>query len=288
NYAVVDLKGSGFNIRLISVYGPNHDDPNFFETIDSLFLVGEEEEDKELILLGDMNLVLEQNRDTQSYRKENNKKASTILRDILEKRRLSDLAIRFKETPDHTFFVKQDNSTIKSSRLDYIFATSGLIANTTEYRTLTNVLSDHLPISATFKATVKSDKKRWKLNVSLLDDDATYFKISDIITDVNLKLASHQIKTASHALKLVLDRSRGEYIKLGIRKSNERKMMNPTSENVTISKTEHCSTLDKNTQANKVRGCMIRAGLTKLGKDQVILGRIRSFERSKEKKKAIN
>ncbi|QQP53443.1 Hypothetical protein FKW44_005929 [Caligus rogercresseyi] len=33
---------------------------------------------------------------------------------------------------------------------------------------------------------------------------------------------------------------------------------------------------------------MIRAGLTKLGKDQVILGRIRSFERSKEKKKAIN
>ena len=79
NFTVMNIKYENFIITLACIYGPNHDDPDFFENV-----VFKETETCQLtsdftVLGGDWNISLSQDLDTFGYTTENNINAKKCL-----------------------------------------------------------------------------------------------------------------------------------------------------------------------------------------------------------------
>ncbi|QQP49266.1 Hypothetical protein FKW44_009861, partial [Caligus rogercresseyi] len=150
--------------------------------------------------------------------------------------------------------------------------------------------SDHHALLAIFRTPKKHEKGSWKLNVSLLDDYETSLRIRDIINGVTTNLAMGHIKTASHALKLILDSSRRELIKTGVRLSEERKKIIEESSrhrNQKVNEKSHEIKLE-NIDLTKTKGHLIRAGLSQISRDLIILKKAKSAENRNMEKKNIN
>ena len=116
-YVILDLEIIGVaRFLLINLYAPNDDDPNFFE---NLFNTVENSDTKNLILVGDWNLVLDFNIDTHNYKKENNTKAKETVLKYIEKLDLIDI---WRKTHDNTKgFTWRQNFYRKLARLDLEF-----------------------------------------------------------------------------------------------------------------------------------------------------------------------
>ncbi|CAB4059285.1 unnamed protein product [Lepeophtheirus salmonis] len=140
-----------------------------------------------------------------------------------------------KEDFENTFFINNRNRVVKSSRLDYVFLSPNLASNINQCKIIPPKQSDYKPILVTINYPPKHVKKTWKLNVSLLEDDQTDAMVREIIMDIKLKLQFKIVKTAFHALKLMLDCRWREYIKLGISKSEEKKRKKLELEELSIS-----------------------------------------------------
>ena len=66
NFLAIDLTIEEYRVTLVNIYGPNSDQPSFFENIRNIFL---ELDNEYYILCGDFNLVLNQDLDTYNYTK---------------------------------------------------------------------------------------------------------------------------------------------------------------------------------------------------------------------------
>ena len=80
NFISVLLTMSDCSIKLINIYAPNNDSPQFFE-----FVKGNIEDSsyEYCIIWGDLNLVLDPEKDTYNYRNINNPKARRYLLDMM-------------------------------------------------------------------------------------------------------------------------------------------------------------------------------------------------------------
>lgn len=72
NYVVIDLEFRGRRTTIITIYGPNRDNPDFYEGISEII---RDYENASIILCGDWNMVQEFKLDTSGYKQENNLKA---------------------------------------------------------------------------------------------------------------------------------------------------------------------------------------------------------------------
>ena len=72
NQLILELQLSEYILTLIVIYGPNKDDPIFYENLKDKL---KNNENKPLIICGDWNLVLNHSMDTVGYIRENNIKA---------------------------------------------------------------------------------------------------------------------------------------------------------------------------------------------------------------------
>ena len=106
----MDIEINSRIIRLVNVYGPNNDDPNFYKVIKDKC------EDKQCIMGGDWNVVLDTEKDCFNYKHINNPKARDQILENIETLHLTDVWQAFNI--DENRYTWRRKSPIKQARLD--------------------------------------------------------------------------------------------------------------------------------------------------------------------------
>ena len=116
NFCILQLEVTGKKLCLVNIYGPNHDNPSFYE---ELFLHIAELQYDSLVCGGDWNLVMDPTVDTVNYVKINNPKARQVVLDLMEAFNLTDIW-RQQHLGVREYTWRQP-LTRKQSRLDFFF-----------------------------------------------------------------------------------------------------------------------------------------------------------------------
>ena len=122
NFIALDLNIENCRVTLINIYGPNEDNPKFYDTITEII---EKFNNKETIICGDFNLVQSFELYTFNYIKVNNPKAREKILDIKETMNLVDpFRHFFPEVKRYTWRKKRP---LKQSRLDFFLVSQNFI-----------------------------------------------------------------------------------------------------------------------------------------------------------------
>ena len=114
NYVALKIKMIETEVTLVSVYGPNMDDPYFYEKISEII---DDFQTPTIILCGDWNLVQNQQLDTQHYIRDNNVRSRTRVASLKEQYELCDpWRINNPQKRQFTWFQRNPK---KISRLDF-------------------------------------------------------------------------------------------------------------------------------------------------------------------------
>ena len=140
-YLCVKAVINNATFKLWNIYGPNNDDPIFFEnTVFHEFQNCQNESDF-AILGGDWNISLSQELDTFGYISENNKNAKKCLIDCMENLALVDI-FRFLYPNKKRYSWRQYGGT-KRARLDYFLISSSLVPFVAHTDIVPGIESDH-------------------------------------------------------------------------------------------------------------------------------------------------
>ena len=88
NILSVKLNIAGLEFVLITLYGPNRDDPNFYGKLEKIV---NENSEYPTVLCGDWNLVINQAIDTRGYIRENNIKSRNKVTQMIESLEVLDI-----------------------------------------------------------------------------------------------------------------------------------------------------------------------------------------------------
>ena len=77
NYIILTVRIKEIDILLVSLYGPNRDEPEFYNTLKEKIM---ELDNPNVIMSGDWNMVLDTFKDYQNYKYVNNPKAREVLK----------------------------------------------------------------------------------------------------------------------------------------------------------------------------------------------------------------
>ncbi|QQP37580.1 Hypothetical protein FKW44_017885, partial [Caligus rogercresseyi] len=117
-----------------------------------------------MILVGDLNITRNPERDASGYKGSNNKANAKNIETIMVQRNLVDLGLKSDGTlPLMTFHRKTKANKTIFSRLDYVLSSYGLSNLLKEFKTLPCYISDHHPIFLTFFQPTVPYKSFWKL-----------------------------------------------------------------------------------------------------------------------------
>ena len=161
---------------LVNIYGPNSDEPKFYENLSNHISKLKGEDEIPIIIAGDFNLTLNQNMDNVNYRRENNTRAREAVKNMMMENGLIDIyRERNPEIKRYTWRV--GSPIVKQARLDMFLISSSLEGYVEETEIKPGYRSDHSII--TLKLDIaKQPRGRglFKLNVSLLKD-SSYVKL---------------------------------------------------------------------------------------------------------------
>ena len=164
NFLILDVTIQSQRLTLVVVYGPNRDDPSFYQNIVEMV---EEFENTSCIFCGDFNLVLNPELDYYNYTNINNEKAREKLIEIIEDRSLVD---PFRELhPEEKRYTWRKRSPLKQSRLDFFLISDNLLPSLKDSTIEPGYRSDHsiITLELVFNE-FKRGKGLWKFNNSLL------------------------------------------------------------------------------------------------------------------------
>lgn len=168
NYLAAKIKMLDTEVTLVNIYGPNMDDPVFFNNISKLL---DELQTVTIIMGGDWNLVQSQQLDTKHYIRENNVRARQKVANLKDQFDLTDPWRN--NNPDKMQFTWFQRNPIKMSRIDYFLVSSDIMALTKKNEIKPGYRSDHSIISIhLLKSEEGRGKGFWKFNTSLLKDPA--------------------------------------------------------------------------------------------------------------------
>ena len=180
NLLGVKLNVEDQNIGLITLYGPNRDDPLFYrhELSNMIQLL----DANSYIVCGDFNLVQNQDIDTQGYLHENNRKASVELKTLKE---LNNLTDPWRSSyPDKREYTWRNPSNSKTGRLDFFLVSDHFMPLVMDTIISFGYKTDHSLVTLFIKISdFRPGKGFWKLNVSLLRDASYIALIKSIITE---------------------------------------------------------------------------------------------------------
>lgn len=164
-YVMLDCSISGHKFTIANIYGPNEDEPLFFELVRTKL---EQFENNSIILGGDYNVVQDFILDTLNIQKRNNPNSHES---VLNLKRDLDLIDPWREENPQSRVYTWHNSQNKQSRLDYFLISSDI----TNYVETTNIKpgyrSDHSIVELTLNLDNQPrGKGLWKFNNSLLKD----------------------------------------------------------------------------------------------------------------------
>ena len=177
NFVALDIEMYDYKITLISLYGPNHDNVNFYADIERIAL---EFNNPLTILCGDWNLVQDFDKDTCNYIHLNNpnakKKVDQIKNDLNLVDPWRELHIGEK------MFTWRQPTPFKAARLDYFLVTSELMSLVNKIEILPGYRSDHSLVKLSLNLNqFKIGPSYWKFNNSLLRDDEYVKQTKDVI-----------------------------------------------------------------------------------------------------------
>lgn len=188
NVLLLDICMFNRRITLATIYGPNRDNPSFFEQLEKqLIKFG----NHDIILTGDFNLLLDPVIDGLNYKHINNEHSRLKLLQIIANLNLYDV---WREENNgikcFTWKRKLASGEIQMGRLDYFLISESLTHFTREEKIIPGYRSDHsaLNISLVFNKTTKS-KTFWKFNSSLLKNTHYIKEIKEVIINVKKQYA---------------------------------------------------------------------------------------------------
>lgn len=172
NYLILDMSICNKKKSLINIYGPNKDEPAFFE---SLFKSIEEIGNSSFIICGDYNLIQDPNIDTFNYKHINNPKARNCILKLIKEKNLFD---PFRESfPTLKRYTWRRKNPLKQARLDFFLVSEETINFVKKTKIETGYKSDHSIITLTLVLdNFQHGKSLWKHNNAHLKDEE-YLKV---------------------------------------------------------------------------------------------------------------
>ena len=186
NKIILNIEMLGKSFTLVNIYGPNRDDPHFYEETKREII----DINNDLIIwCGDFNLVLNPDKDTKNYLNINNPRAREKVLDICAELDLIDIWRELNmELERYTWRTNNNN---KHGRLDFFLVSESLFQNVIDTKIEYGYKSDHSIVNITLKGETQSGKKLfWKFNNSLLKDTKYIAEVKTVLNDVKTRYAN--------------------------------------------------------------------------------------------------
>jgi exonuclease III len=177
-YIILDCTISGQRFTIANIYGPNEDDPHFFDMLRTKI---EQFENTSIILGGDFNVVQNYLLDTLNIKNRNNPNSHER---VLNLKQELDLLDPWREENPETRIYTWHNNQNKQSRLDY-FLISSDVKNCIEKTNIKpGYRSDHSLVEITMNLNNQPKGRGiWKFNNSLLKDNNYVREVKKCIQD---------------------------------------------------------------------------------------------------------
>lgn len=155
-------------VTFVNIYGPNFDSPEFFQKI---FKMIPNLDSSNIIIAGDMNLVMDTQLDKSSTIHSLQSKSSQLVKGALRNMNILDTWRSLNPTGRAYSFFSPVHGTY--SRIDYIFLDSKLIPLIKDITYHPILVSDHGPVSVDLDlATLANARRRnWRFDPTLLKED---------------------------------------------------------------------------------------------------------------------
>ena len=177
-YVAMDLTIAETRLTLVNIYGPNVDDPHFFQ---SVMEVIENMPNDNRIVGGDFNLVLQLDKDKKGGRFSTHKQAQETLLNWMEDSDMVDVwRMQHKNLSQYTYHTTYPSDI--SCRLDFFLVSFGMLQYVHKSSITHGYLTDHSSVRIIINTAMQPRGRGfWKLNTSLLKDQEYVTNIKDAI-----------------------------------------------------------------------------------------------------------
>ena len=164
NLICVDLSLSDMSLRLINIYAPNTDSPEFFNKVKEMIEANLQDH---IVICGDYNLALDPTLDTSNYKNINNPNARKTLLKIIQSHNLVD-AYRFYHENAKRYTWRRKNP-VQQARLDYFIISNQFLDFVNTCNIHPGYRTDHSIVELKINlCNFTKGKGVWKFNCSLL------------------------------------------------------------------------------------------------------------------------
>ena len=195
NVLILKLQINSQEILLACLYGPNRDEPLFYQDLLRRIL---NFTTPNIIVVGDWNIILNPEIDCKNYKNLNNPKARLEVLRLMNDLNLFDVwRDENLEKRQYTWKRKLQGGEIQMGRLDYFLISENLLSYSCEEKICTGYRTDHSRVEIVLNFEIKEAKggSFWKFNNSLLFN-------SDFVTEANNKILAIQKQYAAPVYNL--------------------------------------------------------------------------------------
>ena len=186
NVIIIKIKLKGKSLLLVNVYGPNKDDPTFYEQLKEQII---KMNCSDIVMAGDFNLVLDPARDYDNYKRVNNPNAQEKMQDIINELELCDIWRQMN--PDLKRFTWRRSNPFQQSRLDFFLITDTVVSMVEDSDIVCGYRTDHSMVSLKLKLFDQPKRNTfWKFNSSLLYYQSYLNEINTLIDNLIIEYAA--------------------------------------------------------------------------------------------------
>ena len=189
NVLILDIEIENHRMTFVNLYGPNSDKPNFYENLQKRILTYG---NRDILIVGDWNLLLDPTKDGLNYKHINNPNARQAVLRLMTELNLFDVWREENiEQRLYTWRRKLKPGTIQMGRLDFFLISESLAHYSRDEKINPSYRSDHsiISLSLLFNETPKP-KNYWKFNNSLLKNEQYIKEIKEVILNVKKQYAA--------------------------------------------------------------------------------------------------
>lgn len=181
NYIILNIEiENKLPVTLVTIYGPNQDDPEFYSSIQEQLV---DMDTEHTIMCADWNLVQDFDLDCCNYKYHNNPRASKAVNDM--KQRINMVDPWRVYNPQVRRYTWLRRNPIKKARLDFFLISEELMTFVEKASILPSYKSDHAIIQLELRLTnFTKGKGFWKFNNSLLRDVQYVKKVKNCINQL--------------------------------------------------------------------------------------------------------
>ena len=182
NLIGIDLTCNDFRFSLITLYGPNSEDPSFYEYLQTVI---DDLGNAMNVICGDWNLVQDSQLDLHNYQKVNNPNARAEVSHLKYMWGLCD-PWRVNNSTSKQYTWRQLNPP-KAGRLDFFLITEALMSYVCDANIQIKYKTDHSAISLNIRlSSINAGRGFWKFNNSLLNNNDYVYGVKQVINE-NIK-----------------------------------------------------------------------------------------------------